>query len=60
MSSLKTFITRFIKEEDGLSVVEYVLGGALIILALGGSGAWNALSTAVSNTIADAESGGGS
>ncbi|MGR5348254.1 Flp family type IVb pilin [Vibrio mediterranei] len=55
MSSIKTLIVDFMKEEEGLSVVEYVLGGALVVSALIAADPWAELGAAVENVISDAE-----
>ncbi|MCG9627557.1 hypothetical protein L1D34_22235 [Vibrio mediterranei] len=58
MSSIKTLVKDFLSDEEGLTLIEYLLGAALIILAFAAASPWNALKTALDNVIADAESGG--
>ncbi|MCG9787136.1 Flp family type IVb pilin [Vibrio barjaei] len=58
MSSIKTLVKDFLSDEEGLTLIEYLLGAALIILAFAAASPWNALKTALDNVISDAESGG--
>ncbi|MGR5094692.1 Flp family type IVb pilin [Vibrio maritimus] len=60
MSSLKNLFKDFMSDEEGLTLIEYLLGAALIILAFAAASPWTALKTALDNVIADAESGGSS
>ncbi|MFA0442270.1 hypothetical protein AB4560_20370 [Vibrio sp. 10N.222.51.C12] len=60
MSSLTKLFKDFMSDEEGLTLIEYLLGAALIILAFAAASPWEALKTALDNVIADAESGGSS
>ncbi|MGR5094693.1 hypothetical protein ACPV5O_04525 [Vibrio maritimus] len=60
MSSLINFVKNFVQDEEGLTLIEYLLGAALIILAMAAASPWATLKTAIDNVVADAESGGSS
>jgi pilus assembly protein Flp/PilA len=51
MRSLKNVIVKFIREEEGLTVVEYAVAGGLISLLV--VGAFRALGLTVSGIITD-------
>ncbi|MEZ9897693.1 Flp family type IVb pilin [Vibrio breoganii] len=48
---IKQNILAFFRDEEGLTVVEYVIGAALLVLAL--VGVFNALSTGLSSSLSD-------
>ncbi|MBY6196593.1 Flp family type IVb pilin [Vibrio hangzhouensis] len=54
MSSIKTLFMDFMKDEEGLSVVEYVVGGALVVTALVATDPWAELGNAVESVVSDA------
>lgn len=58
MSSVKKLFKDFLSDEEGLTLIEYLLGAALIIIAFAAAAPWNNLRTALENVIASAESGG--
>lgn len=49
LQSIKTLVLKFIKDEDGLTMVEYAVAGGLI--TLGAVGAFTTLGTDISDTI---------
>lgn len=53
MNSLKQAVMNFIREEEGLTVVEYAIAGALISLAV--VGAFTDLGDAVDTAIGELE-----
>ncbi len=56
MSSLIKFVKDFAQDEEGLTVVEYVVGAALLIIAFTAAAPWNALVNGLTNTLQNAES----
>ena len=60
MKMIKESVAKFIKDEDGLTTVEYAVAGALVAAAV--AGAFSALGGAVTTNINNLEgivSGGG-
>ncbi|MCO6059611.1 Flp family type IVb pilin [Pseudomonas sp. MOB-449] len=49
--AIKTSVMKFVKDEDGLTTVEYAVAGGLIALAV--VTAFTELGTAVTNKLAD-------
>lgn len=49
--AIKTSVMKFVKDEDGLTVVEYAVAGGLISLAV--VGAFQALGLTVADVIGD-------
>jgi pilus assembly protein Flp/PilA len=49
MQTIKASVVKFIKDEDGLTIVEYAVAGGLITLAV--AGAFTTLGTNVSKQI---------
>ncbi|TBW10704.1 Flp family type IVb pilin [Azotobacter chroococcum] len=49
LQAIKSSVMKFIKDEEGLTIVEYAVAGGLITLAV--VGAFQALGTDVSNVI---------
>ncbi|MBY6196591.1 hypothetical protein [Vibrio hangzhouensis] len=54
MASPKDWFNKFMNDETGLSVVEYVVGGAILVLALAATDPWSGLSGAVENVVSQA------
>ncbi|PMO62648.1 hypothetical protein BCT06_01315 [Vibrio breoganii] len=48
---IKNQIVNFMQDEEGLTVVEYVIGAALLVLAL--VGVFNALSSGLQSSLSD-------
>ena len=60
MKMIKESVAKFIKDEDGLTTVEYAVAGALVAAAV--AAAFTSLGTAVSDNINDLQgivAGGG-
>ncbi|MEZ9130293.1 Flp family type IVb pilin [Vibrio breoganii] len=55
MNKFKTAVSNFINDEEGLTILEYVIGAALIVAAIIGSGFWEAIETKL-NEVASAVS----
>jgi pilus assembly protein Flp/PilA len=49
LQSIKTLVLKFIKDEDGLTMVEYAVAGGLI--TLGAVGAFTTLGTDIGTTV---------
>ncbi|WP_202600959.1 MULTISPECIES: Flp family type IVb pilin [unclassified Vibrio] len=45
METMKTFVNNFINDEEGLTLLEYILGAALIVAALLSIGFWTTLAS---------------
>ncbi|MHC6528239.1 Flp family type IVb pilin [Vibrio sp. V39_P1S14PM300] len=45
METMKTFVNNFINDEEGLTLLEYILGAALIVAALLSIGFWETLAS---------------
>ncbi|MEZ9130292.1 Flp family type IVb pilin [Vibrio breoganii] len=43
MWNVKTIVLRFLREEEGLTILEYVIGAALIVTVLIATGFWSSL-----------------
>ncbi|MCJ2377105.1 hypothetical protein LNL84_09725 [Vibrio sp. ZSDZ34] len=51
MSSLIKFVKDFAQDEEGLTILEYVIGAALIVIALIAADPWNGLMNKLSTTL---------
>jgi pilus assembly protein Flp/PilA len=51
MSSLIKFVKDFAQDEEGLTILEYVIGAALIVIALVVADPWNSLMGKLSTTL---------
>lgn len=55
MSSLIKFVKDFAQDEEGLTVVEYTVGAALLIAGLTLAAPWDQLGTILNGVIATAD-----
>ena len=56
MKVIRNEIKQFIQDEEGLTLLEYILGAALIVAALLGAGFWTTLAakfTTVASSISN-------
>lgn len=50
---MRNLITRFLREEDGMELVEWTI--VAVLLALGAAVAWDEIATAINDRLGDVE-----
>ncbi|MDF2154436.1 hypothetical protein [Vibrio sp. CAU 1672] len=53
MDKFKQIVKNFCNDEEGLTLLEYILGAALIVAAMLSLGFWETLANAFSNVSSD-------